>query len=88
MNISELSKLSVSELRDINKIVVHLINQKKHIESLQKKVGLSVGMVVKVNHPRLQGSELEVIKINRTKASLKMIGGYGSYNVPISLIEY
>lgn len=88
MNISELSKLSVSELRDINKIVVQLINQKKAIESLQKKVGLSVGMVVKVNHPRLEGSELEVIKINRTKASLKLIGGYGSYNVPISLIEY
>lgn len=88
MNISELSKLSVTELRNINQIVVQLINQKKQIESLQKKVGLSVGMVVKVNHPRLQGSELEVIKINRTKASLKLIGGYGSYNVPISLIEY
>ena len=88
MNISELSKLSVSELRDINKIVVQLINQKKAIESLQKKVGLSVGMVVKVNHPRLEGSELEVIKINRTKASLKLIGGHGSYNVSVSLIEY
>jgi hypothetical protein len=88
MNISELSSLSLSELRNINKIVVQLINQKRDIESFQKKVSLSVGMKVKVNHPKLQGKELEIIKINRTKANLRVIGGFGSYNVPINLIEY
>ena len=88
MNISELSKLSVSELRNINQIVVELIKQKRNIESLQKKVGLSVGMIVKVNHPKLQGRELEVTKINRTKANLRVVGGFASYNVPVSLIEY
>ena len=88
MNISELSKLSVSELRNINQIVVELIKQKRNIESLQKKVGLSVGMKVRVNHPKLQGRELEVTKINRTKANLRVVGGFASYNVPVSLIEY
>lgn len=87
MNISELSKLSVSELRNINQIVVELIKQKRNIESLQKKVGLSVGMKVTVNHPKLQGRELEVTKINRTKANLRVIGGFASYNVPVSMIE-
>jgi len=88
MNYSELSKLSVEELRNINEIVVSLIKAKRTVESLQNKVGLKVGMKVKVNHPKLQGRELEVVKINRTKANLRVIGGFASYNVPVSLIQY
>ena len=88
MNYSELSNLSVAELRNINQIVVELIKQKRTIESLQKKVGLKIGMTVRVNHPKLQGRDLEVVKINRTKANLRVIGGFASYNVPVSLIEY
>jgi len=87
MNYSELSKLSVSELRNINQLVVELIKQKRNIESLQKKVGLQVGMSVKVNHPKLAGKELSVNKINRTKATLSVKSG-ACYVVPISLIEY
>ena len=88
MNYSELSKLSVEELRAINSLVVDLIKQKRTIQSLEKKVGLHVGMKVKVNHPKLYGRELEVTKINRTKANLRVVGGFASYNVPVSLIEY
>jgi hypothetical protein len=87
MNISELSNLSVAELRNINQIVIELIKQKRNIESLQKKVGLSVGMNVKVNHPKLRGMELSINKINRTKATVSVKNG-GVYVVPISLIEY
>ena len=88
MNYSELTKLSESELRDINRLVVDLIKQKRTIQSLEKKIGLSVGMKVTVNHPKLRGRELEVTKINRTKANLRVIGGFASYNVPVSLIQY
>jgi hypothetical protein len=88
MNYSELSKMSVEELRNINQMVVELIKSKRNIESLQNKIGLRVGMLVKVNHPKLQGRELEVTKINRTKANLRVVGGFASYNVPVSLIEY
>jgi hypothetical protein len=87
MNYSELSKLSVSELRNINQLVVELIKQKRNIEALQKKVGLQVGMSVRVNHPKLVGKELFVNKISRTKATLSVKSG-ACYNVPISLIEY
>jgi hypothetical protein len=87
MNYSELSKLSVSELRNINQIVIELIKQKRTIESLQKKVGLTVGMKVTVNHPKLRGVELSVNKINRTKATVSVKSG-ATYIVPISLIEY
>ena len=88
MNYSQLSKLSVEELRSINEMVISLIKQKRTIQSLEKKVGLQVGMKVRVNHPKLQGRELEIVKINRTKANLRVIGGFASYNVPVSLIEY
>lgn len=88
MNYSELSKMSVEELRNINQIVVELIKSKRNMESLQNKIGLRVGMLVKVNHPKLQGRELEVTKINRTKANLRVVGGFASYNVPVSLIQY
>lgn len=87
MNIAELSNLSVSELRNINQIVVDLIKQKRKIESLQNKVGLSVGMQVTVNHPKLRGKDLWVNKINRTKATLSVKSG-GVFIVPISLIQY
>ena len=88
MNYSELSKLSIEELRNINQMVVELIKSKRTMESLIKKVTLKVGMIVKVNHPKLMGRELEVTKINRTKANLRVVGGFASYNVPVSMIEY
>jgi len=88
MNYSDLSKLSVTELRNINQMVIELIKQKRTMESLEKKMSLKIGMVVKVNHPKLMGRELEVVKINRTKASLRVIGGMASYNVPFAMIEY
>lgn len=88
MNYSELSKLSIEELRNINQMVVELIKSKRTMESLIKKVALKVGMKVKVNHPKLMGRELEVVKINRTKANLRVVGGFASYNVPVSMIEY
>jgi len=87
MNYSELSKLSVEELRNINQIVIGLIKAKRTVESLTNKVGLKVGMSVRVNHPKLAGQELSVNKINRTKATLSIKSGK-SFIVPISLIEY
>ncbi len=87
MNYSELSKLSVEELRNINQIVIGLIKAKRTVESLANKVGLKVGMTVRVNHPKLAGKELSVNKINRTKATLSVKSGK-CFIVPISLIEY
>ena len=88
MNTSQLSSLSLSELRSLNEAVVNMIKFKRATEASYMKRALSVGMVVKVNHPKLAGKELSVNKINRTKANLRVVGGFASYNVPVSLIEY
>jgi len=89
MNFSQLNQMSLEELRTLNSLVVEVMKSKRAMASFEKKQELRVGMNVKVNHPKLMGKQLRVEKINRTKASLKVLsGGFGSYNVPISMIEY
>ena len=83
-----IAKASIEELRMLNETIINTIKYKRTLEASIKKVELSVGMRVRVNHPKLAGRELEIKKIGRTKATLGVIGGLSSYNVPISLIEY
>ena len=88
MNYSQLNQMSLEELRNLNSLVVEVMNSKRAMVSYEKKQELRVGMNVKVNHPKLMGKQLRVEKVNRTKASLKVLsGGFGSYTVPLSIIE-
>ena len=82
-----LNGMSVEELRMINSYVVGLIKDERREKAYEVKSELKVGMVVSVNHPKLMGKQLRVEKINRTKASLKLLNGIAGYNVPLSLIE-
>ena len=87
MTNSELLTMSLEDLRALNNRVVEIIKMKRKQSSLEKKFQLEVGMMVKVNHPKLLGMKLVVDKINRTKASLKVLNGFGGYNVPLNMIE-
>ena len=87
MNYSELKTLSIEELRELNSKVVELIKIKKSEIAWETKQELYIGANVSVNHPKLQGKQLRVEKINRTKAVLKVLNGYGSYTVPMSMIS-
>ena len=82
-----LNGMSVEELRMINSYVVGLIKDSRREKAYEVKSALKVGMVVKVNHPKLAGKQLRVEKINRTKAVLKTLNGFGGYTVPLSLIQ-
>jgi len=82
-----IAKASIEELRMLNETIINTIKYKRNVEASVKKVGLSVGMTVRVNHPKLAGQELSVNKINRTKATLSIKSGK-CFVVPISLIEY
>ena len=87
MTYAELNQMSIEQLRELNSKVVEVIKMKRHEIALDVKEDLYVGANVKVNHPKLMGKQLRVEKINRTKASLKVLNGFGSYNVPLSMIE-
>lgn len=79
--------MSIEELRNLNSLVVEVIKSKRSLQAYEKKLELKVGMTVKVNHPKLMGKQLRIEKINRTKAALKVLNGFGSYNVPLNMIE-
>ena len=87
MTYQELNQLSIEELRMLNNRVVEVIKMKKSVVALDVKEELYIGANVKVNHPKLMGKQLRVEKINRTKAVLKVLNGYGTYTVPMSMIE-
>ena len=92
MNYSELNQMSIEELRNLNSMVVTIINNKKAMMGHEMKQQLYVGANVKVNHPKLAGKQCRVVKINITKAVIEAINGpsYGrvsSYNVPLSMVE-
>jgi len=84
---SIIAKASIEELRMLNETIINTIKYKRTLEASVKKVGLSVGMTVRVNHPKLAGQELHISKINRTKATVHITSGK-AFIVPISLIEY
>ena len=87
MTYQELNQLSIEQLRMLNNKVVEVIKMKKSETALSVKEELYIGANVSVNHPKLKGKQLRVEKINRTKAVLKVLNGYGTYTVPMNMIE-
>jgi hypothetical protein len=85
MTQAQLNQLTLEQLSNLNEIVVKTIKAKRRQLAAQTKINL--GQKVKVNHPKLQGRSLIVKKINRTTATLQVEGAFGSYKVPISMIE-
>lgn len=82
-----LNAMSITELRKLNKMVVAAIKAKNAIAAAETKSALSVGMKVRVNHPKTAGMELVITKINRTKAIVGVPGTIRSWNVPLTMIE-
>jgi len=87
MTYSELNKMTIEQLRELNSKVVEVIKMKRNEVAMETKDELRVGMNVSVNHPKLAGKQLVVEKINRTKAVLKVLNGFGGYTVPLSMIK-
>lgn len=82
-----LISLSIDELRDLNQMVVNIINFKKELLAKEKMKELNIGDEVKVNHKKLFGLTLVVDKINKRNACLSEKETGKIWNVPIELIE-
>ena len=87
MTVTELNRMTVDELRELNGLIVDAIKRKRTEVALNIKEKLYIGADVAVNHPQLMGKRLRVVKINRTKAKLKVVNGVGTWDVPLSMIE-
>jgi vacuolar-type H+-ATPase subunit B/Vma2 len=79
--------MSIEDLMSLNKRVVEIVKAKKAALAMEKKDSLSIGEIVSVEHRRLRGAKLEVIKINRTKAILRKVGSLAEFSVPLSMIN-
>lgn len=64
----ELNKLSVDELRELNKNVISMIKSKRRFEGVEIGKKLYVGQTIKIDHDSYRGKEFVVCKINHTKA--------------------
>ena len=81
MEYSELSKLSIEELRSLNTMVIQVIKNKTQMKAYGVKESLYVGATVIVNHNRLRNELCKVTKINRTKVVIN-----DRFNVPMSIV--
>ena len=83
---TQISGIIANASLDDLRMIRTMLSNRQDMLALQNKISLSVGQLVKVNHPKLKGETLEITKINRTKASVRSHVGFGSYTVPLSLI--
>jgi len=92
MNISQFvkeinnSNLSIEDLRILNQLVVRKIKAQKKTEALINSTKLTEGMVVRVNHPKLEGRTGTIIKIKRTKCDIDF-SPIGRYTVPMEIVH-
>jgi transcription antitermination factor NusG len=93
MNISQFvkeinnSNLSIEDLRILNQLVVRKIKAQKKTEALINSTKLIEGMVVRVNHPKLEGLTGKIIKIKRTKCDIKITSTGQTYVVPMEIVH-
>jgi len=80
------SALSVEDLRILNQLVVRKIKAQKKAEAILNSVSLNEGDVVRVNHPKLEGRTGTIIKIKRTKCSIRF-SALGTYDVPMNIVH-
>ena len=87
-NYDALNRLSVEDLRDLNRMVVEVLRRKREDIGVEKKIQLRVGDVVEVAGEQFRGSVWEVLKLNPKRALLRRDNGecwnitYGSIVIP------
>ena len=87
MTQSQLNKLSLSELSNLNRMVVDTIKAKKKTDSKEKRKAFSVGDKVIVEHKKTSGKVFIIKEIRLTKATVHEVDGFGRYDVPLAMIS-
>lgn len=84
---SILSKMDITELLEVNNMVVDVIKAKRQIRDNILRSTIKVGDKVGIEKDRFNGSVFVVEKVNRTKAILRKENSFSQYSVPFTLIK-
>lgn len=84
---SDLINMDLDQLRELNSMVIDVINHKREDKGRNIKLLLKIGQLVSVDHNDFRGQLVEILKINRTRAVVKRLEGNHQYNVPFSMIK-
>ena len=79
----DLSKMTETELRKLNREVMVELKLKKHANSLRAVAGFTIGDSITIDHKSMIGITAKVTKVNRVKLVVD-VGGKG-YTVPASM---
>jgi len=82
---SELAKMDVQQLRELNSYIVSLVKEGKAEKAWEIKNELRPRMQVKVNHRKVYGMVGIVKEVNRTRC--KVVFDNTTFTVPLSMIE-
>jgi hypothetical protein len=83
-----LSSLSDIELNDLRSQIANEINLRKFQKLERNKQTISIGSLIKVNHPKTSGKIFRVISMRRTKASIEnTTNPREKYTLPITMME-
>jgi len=83
---TEIQKLSIEELSQLNRFVIETSKSKKALLGNQIGVQLKANMTVTINSPKFEGKKFIVQKVNRTKAVIRLEGTIKDYDAPFNMI--
>ncbi len=84
----ELSQMTLTELTNLNQLVLAVLKAKRGLEGAQIATQLRVKQEVTINHSSHVGTVFIVDKINKSRAVCSVKGNpMKSYNVPFPLIN-
>ncbi len=87
ISVQDLSAMTLTELSNLNNLVISVIKAKRGLEGAQKATTLYVNQEVKVDHDGHKDSIFIIKKINKSKAVCHIKGNpLKEFNVPFSLI--
>ena len=81
------SNLSVEDLQIVNQLVVRKIKSQRRAQSITAGASLSVGDVVRINHPKLEGLTAKITKIKQTKCDIVVTSTKDRYTVPMAIVQ-
>ena len=84
---SELMKMDVDELRNLNEMAIEIIKVKMDLIGKEKVKSLSVGDEFKIDHKNHVGQIFIVEKINKKKVVGRNKQTNMSYNIPFQMVQ-